>query len=66
MVRFTVEMDRVGKGMVAARIRDTENATLVFEVTVVTDDTKTSQERVVATLANHLNWFVDLSQGGTK
>jgi len=29
-------------------------------------DTKLSQARVLRDLARHLNWFVDLSEGGTK
>jgi hypothetical protein len=38
----------------------------MYEVTVTTDSTKDSQTRVLRDLARHLNWFVDLSEGGIK
>ena len=63
--RFTIELSRVSKGFVTGRVIDPDSG-ILYESTVVTDDTKTSQTRVVKDIARHLNWLLDLSQGGTK
>ena len=49
------------------RIIDTDDdGYTLYEVTVVSDATKASQTRVLRDLARHLDWFVDLSEGGKK
>lgn len=66
-MRFTIELTRASRGFVTGRLIDTESGEGVFyESTVVTDDTKTSQARVLKDIARHLNWYIDLSEGGSK
>ena len=66
-MKFVVELNRSAPGGVTGRIIDTDDAGYtLYEVTVLTDSTKDSQTRVLRDLARHLNWFVDLSEGGTK
>ena len=51
----------------AGRIIDTDHDEYtLYEVTILTDSTKDSQTRVLRELARHLDWFVDLSEGGIK
>lgn len=66
MLRFTIEMDRVGHGIVAVRVRETEDNGLVYEVTVALDNTREAQKQALQDVFRHLNRFTDLSQGGTK
>lgn len=63
--RITVELTRVSEGFVTGRVIDQADG-IIYESTVVTSDTKTSQARVVKDIARHLNWFIDLSEGGSK
>lgn len=66
-MKFIVELTRSGPGGVTGRIVDTDHdGYLLYEVSVLTDSTRDSQTRVLRDLARHLNWFVDLSEGGTK
>jgi hypothetical protein len=66
-MRFTIELTRASRGFVTGRLIDTESGEGVFyESTVVTDETKTSQMRVLKDIARHLNWYIDLSEGGSK
>jgi len=66
-VKFVLELNRTASGSVTGRIIDTDDdGYTLYEVTVLTDSTKDSQTRVLRDLARHLNWFVDLSEGGTK
>ena len=66
-MKFTIELTRTAPGAVMGRIIDPQEGDDVpYEVTVATMDTKLSQARVLRDLARHLNWFVDLSEGGTK
>jgi len=66
-MKFIVELVNNGRGSVTGRIIDTDHDEYtLYEVTVTTDSTKDSQTRVLRDLARHLNWFVDLSEGGTK
>jgi hypothetical protein len=66
-MRFTVELTRESEGFVRGRIIDTEYGEgVLYEVSVVTDETKASQARVLKDIARHLNWYVDLSEGGSK
>lgn len=66
MLRFTIEMDRVGHGIVAVRVRETEDNGLMYEVTVALDNTREAQKQALQDVFRHLNRFTDLSQGGTK
>ena len=66
MTRFTIEMDRIGPGMVAVRVRETEDNGLMYEVTVALDNTREAQKQALQDVFRHLNRFTDLSQGGTK
>ena len=66
-MKFVLELNRTAPGSVTGRIIDTDDdGYTLYEVTVLTDSTKDSQTRVLRDLARHLNWFVDLSEGGTK
>jgi len=66
-MRFVIELIREDAGTVMGRIIDPQEGDDVpYEITVATMDTKLSQTRVLRDLARHLNWFVDLSEGGTK
>jgi hypothetical protein len=66
-VKFSIELTYVGSGSVKGSLVDTDvDGYTLYEVTVATDSTKDSQTRVLRDLARHLNWFVDLSEGGTK
>ena len=66
MTRLTVELDSDSPGFVTGKLIDMDNEGIVFSVTVASDSTRTSQKRVVACIAEHLNWFVDLSHGGAR
>ena len=66
MLRFTIEMDRVGHGIVAVRVRETEDNGLVYEVTVALDNTREAQKQALQDVFRHLNRFTDLSQGGAR
>lgn len=66
MVRFTIEMDRIGEGMVAVRVRETEDNGLMYEVMVALDNTRTAQKQALQDAFRHLNRFTDLSHGGTQ
>lgn len=66
-MKFVVELNRTGPGEVTGRIVDMDDGEYkIYEVIVATMSTKDSQTRVLRDLARHLNWFVDLSEGGTK
>ena len=66
-MKFIVELVNNGQGSVTGGLIDTDDdGYKLYEVTVTTDSTKESQTRVLRDLARHLNWFVDLSQGGIK
>jgi hypothetical protein len=66
-MKFTIELTRTAPGAVMGRIIDPQEGDDVpYEITVATMDTKLSQTRVLRDLARHQNWFVDLSEGGTK
>jgi len=66
-MKFIVELTYAGSGSVKGRLIDTDDDSYkLYEVTVTTDSTKDSQTRVLRDLARHLNWFVDLSEGGMK
>jgi hypothetical protein len=66
-MKFIIELTHTGRGSVTGRIIDTDDdGYTLYEVTVVSDATKTSQTRVLRDLARHLDWFVDLSEGGKK
>ena len=66
MLRFTIEMDRVGHGIVAVRVRETEDNGLMYEVTVALDNTREAQKQALQDVFRHLNRFTDLSQGGAR
>ena len=66
-MKFVIELTHTGRGSVTGAIVDTDDdGYKLYEVTVVTDSTRDSQTRVLRDLARHLNWFVDLSEGGIK
>ena len=66
-MKFVIELTRTGPGEVTGRIFDTEDGDYkIYEVVVATTNTQESQTRVLRDLARHLNWFVDLSEGGIK
>ena len=66
-MKFIIELTHTGRGSVTGAIVDTDDdGYKLYEVTVVSDATKASQTRVLRDLARHLDWFVDLSEGGTK
>jgi hypothetical protein len=66
-MKFIVELVNNGQGSVTGGLIDTDDdGYKLYEVTVTTDSTKDSQTRVLRDLARHLNWFVDLSEGGMK
>lgn len=66
-MKFIIELTHTGRGSVTGRIIDTDDdGYTLYEVTVVSDATKASQTRVLRDLARHLDWFVDLSEGGKK
>lgn len=66
-MKFVVELVNNGRGSVTGSLLDTDDdGYKLYEVTVMTDSTKDSQTRVLRDLARHLNWFVDLSEGGMK
>ncbi len=66
-MKFVIELTTTGRGSVTGAIIDTDDdGYKLYEVTVITDSTKDSQTRVLKDLARHLNWFVDLSEGGKK
>jgi hypothetical protein len=66
-MKFIVELINNGRGSVTGSLIDTDDdGYKLYEVTVTTDSTKDSQTRVLRDLARHLNWFVDLSEGGMK
>ena len=65
-MKFVIELTHTGRGSVAGRIIDTDDEYTLYDVTVTTDSTRDSQTRVLKDLARHLNWFVDLSEGGIK
>jgi hypothetical protein len=66
-MKFIVELVNNGRGSVTGSLIDTDDdGYKLYEVTVTTDSTKDSQTRVLRDLARHLNWFVDLSEGGMK
>ena len=66
-MKFVIELTHTGRGSVTGVIVDTDDdGYKLYEVTILTDSTKDSQTRVLRELARHLNWFVDLSEGGIK
>jgi len=66
-MKFIVDLVNNGRGSVTGSLSDTDDdGYKLYEVTVTTDSTKESQTRVLRDLARHLNWFVDLSEGGIK
>jgi FMN phosphatase YigB (HAD superfamily) len=66
-VKFVIELTHTGRGSVTGAIVDTDDdGYKLYEVTILTDSTKDSQTRVLRELARHLDWFVDLSEGGMK
>ena len=65
MTRLAIELSSDSYGLVTGRVID-EGDGIVFEVTIASDSTRASQKRVTACIADHLNWFIDLSHGGTK
>lgn len=66
-MKFVIELSRSAPGGVTGRIIDTDHDEYtLYEVTILTDSTKDSQTRVLRELARHLDWFVDLSEGGIK
>ena len=66
-MKFIVELVNNGRGSVTGRLLDTDDDKYtLYEVTVTADSTKDSQTRVLRELARHLDWFVDLSEGGIK
>ena len=66
-MKFVIELSRSAPGGVTGRIIDTDDdGYTLYDVTVTTDSTRDSQTRVLKDLARHLNWFVDLSEDGTK
>ena len=66
-MKFVIELTHTGRGSVTGRIIDTDDdGYKLYEVTILTDSTKDSQTRVLRELARHLDWFVDLSEGGIK
>ena len=66
-MKLTLELVRIDEGYVTGRLIDTESGEgLFYETSVRVDETRVAQTRVLKDLARHLNWFVDLSEGGTK
>lgn len=66
-MKFVIELTHTGRGSVTGAIVDTDDdGYKLYEVTILTDSTKDSQTRVLRELARHLDWFVDLSEGGIK
>lgn len=66
-MKFVIELTHTGRGSVTGTIVDTDDdGYKLYEVTILTDSTKDSQTRVLRELARHLDWFVDLSEGGIK
>lgn len=66
-MKFVIELTHTGRGSVTGVIVDTDDdGYKLYEVTILTDSTRDSQTRVLRDLARHLNWFVDLSEGGIK
>jgi hypothetical protein len=66
-MKFTVELIRLENGYVTGRLIDSESGEgMFYEVSLRSDSTRASQIRVLKNLVDHLNWFVDLSEGGTK
>ena len=66
-MKFVIELLNNGRGSVTGRILDTDDdGYTLYDVTVTTDSTRDSQTRVLKDLMRHLNWFVDLSEGGKK
>ena len=66
-MKFVIELTHTGRGSVTGVIVDTDNdGYKLYEVTILTDSTKDSQTRVLRELARHLDWFVDLSEGGIR
>ena len=66
-MKFVIELTDTGRGSVTGSLIDTDNdGYKLYEVTILTDSTKDSQTRVLRELARHLDWFVDLSEGGIK
>ena len=64
-MKFVIELTHTGRGSVTGVIVDTDDdGYKLYEVTILTDSTKDSQTRVLRELARHLDWFVDLSEGG--
>ena len=67
MTRFTIELSTDSPGFVTGKIIDEQSGDgIIFSVTVASDSTRASQKRVTRMLADHLNWFDDLSRGGTR
>ena len=66
-MKFTVELIRLENGYVTGRLIDSESGEgMFYEVSLRSDSTRASQIRVLKNLVDNLNWFVDLSEGGTK
>ena len=66
-MKFVIELTHTGRGSVTGSLIDTDDdGYKLYEVTILTDSTKDSQTRVLRELARHLDWFVDLSEGGIR
>lgn len=66
-MKLTLELLRIDEGYVTGRLIDSESGEgLLYETSVRVDETSVAQTRVLRDLMRHLNWFVDLSEGGTK
>jgi hypothetical protein len=65
VTRLTIELDSESPGFVTGRLID-EGEGIIFSVTVASDSTRGSQKRVMAMVADHINWFIDLSHGGKR
>ena len=64
---MTIELKSDSPGFVTGRLIDEDHGEgVIYEVTIASDDTRVSQKRVTACIADHLNWFIDLSHGGKR
>ena len=66
-MKLTLELTRIDEGYVTGRLIDSESGEgLFYETSVRVAETRLAQTRVLRDLARHLDWFVDLSEGGKK
>ena len=68
MTRLTLELSSSSPGFVTGRLVDADHngEGIIFEVTISSDSTRTSQRQVVRAIGAHLDWFIDLSRGGKQ